>query len=118
MEKDTKLLNASIVAPSGLEEPCFLKRLTANQLGITFTPRENGEHSVNVKKQGQAISGSPFKINVLDRDIGNAQSVKLSGAGLKEGKTNTANELTINTKEAGYGGLSVSIEGMLPFGDL
>lgn len=68
---------------------------------------------MNVKKQGQAISGSPFKINVLDRDIGNSRNVKMSGAGLKEGKTNTANEVIINTKEAGYGGLSVSIEGKL-----
>lgn len=35
----------------------------------------------------------------------------MSGSGLKEGKTNTPNEIIINTKEAGYGGLSVSIEG-------
>lgn len=110
-EKDTKLLNASIVAPSGLEEPCFLKKLNNTQLGISFTPRENGEHLVNVKKMGSHIAGSPFRINVLDRDIGNAHNVKISGSGLKEGKTNTANKIDIVTNEAGYGGLSVSIEG-------
>lgn len=110
-EKDTKLLNASIVAPSGLEEPCFLKKVNNNQLGISFTPRQCGEHSVIVKKLGNMINGSPFKINVLDRDIGNAKNVRLSGLGLKEGKTGQQNEILIDTKEAGYGGLSVSVEG-------
>ena len=110
-EKDTKLLNASIVAPSGLEEPVFLKKLNNTQLGISFTPRENGEHLVNVKKLGNPIPGSPFKINVLDRDIGNARNVRVSGSGLKEGKTNTPNEIVVDSTEAGFGGLGVSIEG-------
>jgi len=110
-EKDVKVLNASIVAPSGLEEPCFLKKLPNGHLGISFTPRENGEHLVNVKKLGNQITGSPFKINVLEREIGDASKVKVSGKGLKEAKTQVANELLINTKNAGYGGLSLSIEG-------
>ncbi|XP_075587309.1 filamin A protein cher isoform X2 [Dermatophagoides farinae] len=110
-EKDVKSLNASIVAPSGLEEPCFVKKLSSNQVGISFTPREHGEHAVNVKKMGNHVAGSPFKINVLERDIGDSKNVKITGAGLKEGKTNTANEINIDTSDAGYGGLSVSIEG-------
>lgn len=110
-EKDVKLLNASIIAPSGLEEPCFLRKLNATQLGISFTPREFGDHAVNVKKQGHHVNGSPFKINVLERDIGDSKNVKISGAGLKEGKTNTANEVMIDTKDAGYGGLGFSVEG-------
>ena len=32
-EQNIKLLNASITAPSGLEEPCFLKKLEKEQLG-------------------------------------------------------------------------------------
>ncbi|CAG2181972.1 unnamed protein product, partial [Oppiella nova] len=110
-EKDFKLLNASIVAPSGLEEPCFLKKLANGHLGISFTPRETGEHLVNVKKLGTHITGSPFKINVLEREIGDASKVKVTGKGVKEAKTHTTNELLIDTKEAGYGGLSLSIEG-------
>ncbi len=110
-EKDVKILNASIVAPSGLEEPCFLKKMPNGHLGISFTPRENGEHLVNVKKLGNHINGSPFKINVLEREIGNAAQVKVSGKPLKEGKTQTLNEILIDTKNAGYGGLSLSVEG-------
>ncbi len=32
-EKEVKLLNASVRAPSGLEEPCFLKRTADGSLG-------------------------------------------------------------------------------------
>lgn len=110
-EKDTKNLNASIVSPSGLEEPCFLKTLPNGHLGISFTPREAGEHLVNVKRTGNHIQGSPFKINVLDAEIGDASKVKVIGDALKQGKTQVANEFTINTKEAGFGGLSLSVEG-------
>lgn len=110
-EKDYKNLNASIVAPSGLEEPCFLKALPNGHLGISFTPRESGEHLVNVKRTGNHIQGSPFKINVADREIGDASKVKVTGTALQEGKTHTANEFTIDTREAGFGGLSLSVEG-------
>ncbi|XP_035216492.1 filamin-A-like isoform X2 [Stegodyphus dumicola] len=110
-EKDARNLNASIVSPSGLEEPCFLKTLPNGHLGISFTPREAGEHLVNVKRTGNHIQGSPFKINVLDREIGDASKVKVIGNAIKEGKTHTANEFTIDTREAGFGGLSLSVEG-------
>ena len=110
-EEDLKSLNAVIVSPCGLEEPCGLKLLKSGQLAIVFTPREQGDHIVNVKRRGNHISGSPFKFDVLSRDIGEAKQVKVSGKGLREGKTNTANEIIINTKEAGYGGLSVALEG-------
>lgn len=110
-EEDLKALNGVIVTPCGLEEPCRLKLLKNGQLAIVFTPREQGEHIVNVKRRGNHISGSPFKFDVLSRDIGDAKQVKVSGKGLKEGKANADNEVIINTKEAGFGGLSVSLEG-------
>lgn len=110
-EKDVKNLNASIVAPSGLEEPCFLKKLPNGHLGISFTPRETGEHLINVKRVGTHITGSPFKINVLPQEIGDASKVKVTGKALSEGATQVRNEFSIDTREAGYGGLSLSVEG-------
>lgn len=110
-EDDLKALNAIIVTPTGLEEPCGLKLLKSGQLAIVFTPREQGDHTVSVRRQGNHIAGSPFKFDVLSRDIGDAKQVKVSGKNIKEGKTNAENEIIINTKEAGYGGLSVSLEG-------
>ncbi|XP_076061850.1 filamin A protein cher isoform X2 [Oratosquilla oratoria] len=110
-DSDIKSLNASIQAPSGLEEPCFLKKLPNGHLGISFTPREVGEHMVSVKRMGNHISNSPFKITVGEKEVGDASKVKITGDALKEGKTQEENYFTIDTREAGYGGLSLSIEG-------
>ncbi|RUS81267.1 hypothetical protein EGW08_010971 [Elysia chlorotica] len=110
-EQDIESLTASIVSPSGREEPCFLKRLNNGHLGITFTPHETGEHLVNVFRNGKHIANSPFKINVGEAEIGNAGKVKVYGKGLEEGMANEVNEFIVDTREAGYGGMSLSIEG-------
>ncbi|CAG9759879.1 unnamed protein product [Ceutorhynchus assimilis] len=110
-DADIRSLNASIQAPSGLEEPCFLKRLASGNIGISFTPREVGEHIVSVKKMGIHIVNSPFKINVCEREVGDAKKVRVQGNALKEGKTHIDNTFTVDTRNAGFGGLSLSIEG-------
>lgn len=110
-DADLRTLNAVITTPSGIEEPCFLKRLPSGNIGISFTPREAGEHTVSVKRMGKQIKNSPFKINVSEREVGNAKKVKVSGGALSNGKTHTDNTFVIDTREAGYGGLSLSIEG-------
>ncbi|XP_022834685.1 filamin-A isoform X2 [Spodoptera litura] len=110
-DNDIRTLNASIQAPSGLEEPCFLKRLPSGNIGISFTPREAGQHIVSVKKMGVHIQNSPFNITVLAQEVGDAKKVKVSGNALKEGKTHAENTFSVDTRNAGYGGLSLSIEG-------
>ncbi|XP_014480119.1 PREDICTED: filamin-A isoform X3 [Dinoponera quadriceps] len=110
-DADIKSLNASITAPSGLEEPCFLKKMPSGNMCVSFTPREAGEHTVGVKRMGKHIPNSPFKIDVKDREVGDAKKVKVSGPGLQEGKTHVENNFSIDTKNAGFGGLSLSMEG-------
>ncbi|XP_026824513.1 filamin-A isoform X4 [Ooceraea biroi] len=110
-DADIKSLNASITAPSGLEEPCFLKKMPSGNMCVSFTPREAGEHTVGVKRMGKHIPNSPFKIDVKDREVGDAKKVKVAGPGLKEGKTHVENTFSIDTKNAGFGGLSLSMEG-------
>ncbi|XP_012059920.1 PREDICTED: filamin-A isoform X3 [Atta cephalotes] len=111
-DADIKSLNASITAPSGLEEPCFLKKMPGSgNMCVSFTPREAGEHIVSVKRMGKHIPNSPFKIDVKDREVGDAKKVKVSGPGLKEGKTHVENKFSIDTRNAGFGGLSLSMEG-------
>ncbi|XP_055906888.1 filamin-A isoform X5 [Eupeodes corollae] len=110
-DDDLRALNASIQAPGGLEEPCFLKRMPSGNIGISFTPRETGEHMVSVKRMGKHIPNSPFKVTVCEREVGDAKKVKVSGKGLEEGKTHADNIFAVDTRNAGYGGLSLSIEG-------
>ena len=84
---DLRSLQAFIVSPSGVEEPCFLKKLPKGNNGISFTPREVGEHQVSVKRNGKHIKNSPFKIMVNPDDVGDASRVKVRGPALNEGKT-------------------------------
>ncbi|KAG8005417.1 Filamin-C [Nibea albiflora] len=102
---------ASIRAPSGNEEPCLLKRLPNRHIGISFTPKEVGEHVVSVKKNGKHVTNSPFKIMVGQSEIGDASKVKVYGQGLVEGHTFEVAEFIVDTRNAGYGGLGLSIEG-------
>jgi filamin len=81
------------------------------ETGISFTPREVGEHLVSVKRMGTHIANSPFKIMVADKEVGDAKKVKTSGVALKEGTTHSDNTFNVDTRNAGYGGLSLSIEG-------
>ncbi|XP_041746793.2 filamin-C-like [Coregonus clupeaformis] len=110
-ESDLSLLTASIRAPSGNEEPCLLKRLPNRHIGISFTPKEVGEHEVSVKKSGKHVTNSPFKIQVGQSEIGEANRVKAFGKGLVEAHTFEMAEFFVDTRNAGYGGLGLSIEG-------
>uniref|UniRef100_A0A3Q3JD12 Calponin-homology (CH) domain-containing protein n=1 Tax=Monopterus albus TaxID=43700 RepID=A0A3Q3JD12_MONAL len=110
-ETDLSSLTASIRAPSGKEEPCLLKRLPNRHLGISFTPKEVGEHEVSVRKSGMHVSNSPFKIMVGQSEIGEASRVKAYGKGLVEAHTSETAEFFVDTRNAGYGGLALSIEG-------
>jgi len=60
---------------------------------------------------GKHIANSPFKISVGEREVGDAKKVKVTGSALKEGRTHQGNTFTVDTRDAGYGGLSLSIEG-------
>ncbi|XP_048403876.2 filamin-B isoform X1 [Stegostoma tigrinum] len=110
-ESDLSLLSASIKSPSGQDEPCLLKRLPNNHIGISFIPREVGEHLVSIKKNGRHVANSPITIMVGQSEIGDASRVKVSGPGLKAGQTFEMSDFIVDTRDAGYGGLALSIEG-------
>ncbi|KAM4721013.1 filamin-B isoform 2-T2 [Rhinophrynus dorsalis] len=110
-ETDLSLLSASIKAPSGHDEPCILKRLPNNHIGISFIPREVGEHLVSIKKNGRHVPNSPISIMVFQSEIGDASKVKVFGPGLTEGRTFEMSDFVVDTREAGFGGLSLSVEG-------
>ncbi|KAM8931054.1 filamin-B isoform 2-T2 [Pelodytes ibericus] len=110
-ETDLSLLTASIKAPSGRDEPCILKRLPNNHIGISFIPREVGEHLVSIKKNGRHVPNSPISIMVYQSEIGDASKVKVFGPGLTEGRTFEMSDFVVDTRDAGYGGLSLAVEG-------
>uniref|UniRef100_A0A3Q3B3P4 Filamin B n=1 Tax=Kryptolebias marmoratus TaxID=37003 RepID=A0A3Q3B3P4_KRYMA len=110
-ESDLSVLTASIKAPSGRDEPCLLKRMANNHIGISFIPREVGEHVVSILKNGRHVPNSPITIMVIQSEIGDAGRVKAHGDGLVQGTTFNNASFVVDTQEAGYGGLALSIEG-------
>uniref|UniRef100_A0A0V0J843 Calponin-homology (CH) domain-containing protein n=1 Tax=Schistocephalus solidus TaxID=70667 RepID=A0A0V0J843_SCHSO len=108
---DISLLTASVVSPSGREEPCALKNLPNNRMGISFTPKEYGEHFVNVFKAGQHIPKSPFRLNVSPEDVGDPSKVKVIWPQNVPIMANQRNEFVVDSKDAGFATLSLSIEG-------
>lgn len=50
---------------------------------------------------GQHIVNSPFKITVGEKEVGDAKKVKVTGSGLKDGKTHVENLFTVDTRSAG-----------------
>ncbi|KAK7930469.1 hypothetical protein WMY93_006864 [Mugilogobius chulae] len=110
-ELDLSQLTASLTTPSGREEPCRLKMLRNGHVGISFVPKEIGEHLVNIKKNGRHIPSSPIAVMIKASEIGDASRVRVTGPGLSEARTFEPAEFIIDTTDAGYGGLSLSIEG-------
>ncbi|CAL9703550.1 unnamed protein product [Knipowitschia caucasica] len=110
-ELDLSQLTASLTTPSGREEPCLLKMLRNGHVGISFVPKEIGEHLVNIKKNGRHIPSSPIAVMIKASEIGDASRVRVTGPGLSEARTFEPAEFIIDTTDAGYGGLSLSIEG-------
>ncbi|XP_051516060.1 filamin-A-like [Myxocyprinus asiaticus] len=110
-ELDLSQLTASLITPSGREEPCLLKMLKNGHVGISFVPKEIGEHLVNIKKNGRHIPNSPISVMINQSEIGDASRVCVTGQGLSEARTFEPAEFIIDTRDAGYGGLSLSIEG-------
>uniref|UniRef100_A0A8C3CZJ3 Filamin A n=1 Tax=Cairina moschata TaxID=8855 RepID=A0A8C3CZJ3_CAIMO len=110
-ESDLSQLAATVTAPSGRKEPCQLKRLRNGHLGISFVPQEVGEHLVHISRGGQPLARSPVAVTISQAELGDASRVRLTGPGLREGRTFQPSHFTIDTRDAGYGGLSLSIEG-------
>nr|XP_061814514.1 filamin-B-like isoform X1 [Nerophis lumbriciformis] len=110
-ETDLSLLHASIAAPSGREEPCLLKRMSNNHVGVSFIPREVGEHWVSITKNERHVANSPIAITIIQSEIGDATRVRAHGDGLVRGTTFSEASFVVDTREAGYGGLALAVEG-------
>ncbi|PAA82455.1 hypothetical protein BOX15_Mlig021608g1 [Macrostomum lignano] len=115
-ETDLAGLTATVTDPGGSEEACQLRRLANGRLGVAFSPRIAGPHRVSViGRSGRPVAASPFVIAVAETDLANAARVRAYGDCL-DGLAAAASvgrpcEFRVDTSGAGYGGLSVSVEG-------
>ncbi|KTG26106.1 hypothetical protein cypCar_00039678 [Cyprinus carpio] len=110
-EEDISQLSASIMSPAGNNVPCLLKTQPDSHLGVSFIPREAGEHLVSIMKDGEHVNNSPISFSISQAEIGDTSKVKAFGPGLHSGHTFCTSEFVVDTWDAGYGGLTVVIEG-------
>lgn len=103
-------VTASVISPSGEEKEAQVSKLGGGNFAIRFTPREFGDHLVNVRFDGSHIPGSPFKIRVGGAE-GHPEKVKAYGSGLSSGRVGEPAEFTVNALEAGSGALALSVDG-------
>uniref|UniRef100_A0AAZ3RFQ2 Calponin-homology (CH) domain-containing protein n=1 Tax=Oncorhynchus tshawytscha TaxID=74940 RepID=A0AAZ3RFQ2_ONCTS len=75
---------------------------------VKYAPTEAGLHEMDIKYDGIHIPGSPLQFYV---DYVNSGNVSAYGPGLIHGTVNKPAMFTVNTKDAGEGGLSLAIEG-------
>lgn len=71
-------------------------------VGISFIPREVGEHVVSIKKNGSHVANSPVTIMVVQSEIGDARRARVFGRGLVEGRTFEMCDFIVDTRDAGW----------------
>ena len=89
---------------------------TVDGFAAKFTPYEVGPHEIHVTFANQEVPGSPFTVNAIEdkkfeQPKGDAGKVKAYGPGLRGGIANSPADFTIDTRDAGPGGLGLTIEG-------
>lgn len=104
-----------VTSPSGKVMAARIEE-TIDGFAAKFTAVEPGPHSVQVMFAGQPVPRSPFRVlAVKDAAVQpvlcDPSKVKAFGPGLTGGKANTPANFTIDTREAGPGGLGLTIEG-------
>ncbi|ESN92240.1 hypothetical protein HELRODRAFT_181576 [Helobdella robusta] len=124
-------LRVFVCGPSGHLDSCYFKPTSSSSrppqsssspmvgasndavghYSIAFIPKEAGIHLVHVSRRGQPVTGSPFRFLVgplFESKVGN---IKVSGEGLFRGCVGVAGTFTVDTKDAGDGNLSITMEG-------
>lgn len=106
---DEGRVTCTITNPSGAKTEKVVVPMVDGTYKVSYTPFEEGRHTIDIFYDNVAIPGSPFIVNV--RRGCDAKRCKAFGQGLEQGFVNKDNFFTVETKGAGTGGLSLAIEG-------
>ncbi|VDP16853.1 unnamed protein product [Onchocerca flexuosa] len=80
-------------------------------MGISFSPREIGEHLITIKENERIIQESNFQVEVIRNQTGDASKVVVSGTGKTNAICQQDNNVIIDMHDSGCGNLSISIQG-------
>ena len=71
LPSDLQCFKAELTRPTGKKEPLPCEMHGEDDLQVSFTPEESGEHSVDVKMNRRPIKGSPYKVQIIDKELNN-----------------------------------------------
>ncbi|GCB81393.1 hypothetical protein scyTo_0022168, partial [Scyliorhinus torazame] len=90
-----------------MREP--LKREESAAFGVPKSPRHLGVHAIDVAYNDSPVPNSPFRVPVTEGC--DSSRVRAFGPGLDGGIANKPNKFTVETRNAGTGGLGLAVEG-------
>ncbi len=108
-------VRVNLISPSGRVMAARVAE-TIDGFAAKFTCYEPGPHQIAITFAGQPVPRSPFTVTALAPPKpapvkGDATKVKAYGPGLKGGTATMPADFTIDTRQAGPGGLGLTIEG-------
>ena len=101
-------LSAEAQGPSG-SVPVEIQDNTNGNFTCTYVPKEEGEHTFDVRWSDGPISGSPFKVNaIVPADASKCSVSNLPSGKLRAGKTYS---ILVDASQAGTGEVKATAEG-------
>ena len=101
-------LDIRVRTPSGAVDIPDVQDDNSGTVAVKYQPREDGDHYLDVRYNGDHVQGSPFVFHVVRPNSGHASAY---GPGLSYGQCGEPALFTVNTKGAGAGGLHLAVEG-------
>ena len=99
-------LEAKVYGPDGFEEALPISQTEDDVYSAKFKPDKTGRYRMFVKYSGNEVAQSPVDLSLSD-----ANRVKVSGSALEGGRVGDTLTLDLDSREAGEGGLSLSLSG-------
>lgn len=99
-------LEATVFGPNSFRKDLAITQSDDDLYTMIFEPEETGRYRMFVKYSGNEVTQSPVDLSLSD-----AGKVKVTGSGLSGGRVGDTLTLEINSRDAGEGGLSLSLIG-------
>ncbi len=99
-----------LVAFDGPSKPLIKFQYKPDQVMVMYKSTVAGDYKLEISKDGEPINGSPFRCKIKGTTEIRPETIKVSGAGLTQGKAHELNEILIDYTEANASGNKIKIK--------
>lgn len=93
---ESERISCSINNPSGGVTEKVIAPQADGTYRVSYTPFEEGPHSIDILYDNIPVPGSPYAVNVSR--VSDASKCRAYGPGLQKGIVNKANQFTVETR--------------------